>query len=134
MEALKLNQVNQRIEASEAMLEDSTFTMVCLNRLQLNDVSAVDIRITNANLTNLEIEGAQLGGAFLHNIGMPLKGHPHYDENAKQQPLHFESCDLNGTTINNCDLSNVSINNCNTIGMYINGILVYDLLKAYQRI
>jgi uncharacterized protein YjbI with pentapeptide repeats len=133
MEALKLNQVNQRIEASKAMLEDSTFTMVCLNRLQLNDVSAVDIRITNANLTNLEIEGAQLGGAFFHNIGMPPKGHPHYDENAQQQqPLQIENCDLNGTTISNCDLSNVSISNCNTKGMFINGILVDDLLRAYN--
>jgi uncharacterized protein YjbI with pentapeptide repeats len=130
MEALKLNQVNQRIEANEAMLEDSTFTMVCLNRLQLNDVSAVDVRITNANLTNLEIEGAQLGGAFFHNIGMPPKGHPHYDENAQQQPLQFENCDLNGTTISNCDLSNVSISNCNTKGMFINGILVDDLFKS----
>ena len=32
------------------------------------------MKIINANLSDLEIEGAQLGGAYIHNIGMTING------------------------------------------------------------
>ncbi len=99
-------------------------------------------KITNANLSDLEIEGAQLGGAFIHNIGMPPKGHPLYDAAAKQRPPRFEDCYLAGTSITNCNLSGVVINDCNlsgvviddcnVTGMKINGILMEDLLQVYK--
>lgn len=162
MEIIEIKDTRKQIDASKAILEDSKFTMVYLNRLQMNDVAVIDAKITNANLSNLEIEDAQLGGAYFHNIGIPPEGHPYYDPNAKQRPLRFENCDLQGSGITNCNLSKVSINDCNlskvnisdcnlssldlndcnladvsisdcnTKGMKINGILVDDLLKAYQ--
>jgi uncharacterized protein YjbI with pentapeptide repeats len=133
METLEIKRDNKQIIASESMLEDSKFTMVCLNRTQLNDIAATDVKISDANLSDLEIEGAQLGGAYIHNIGMPPEGHPFYDPNAKQRPLKFEDCDLNGSEIINCDLTNVALRDCNTAGMTINGILVDDLLLAYNK-
>jgi uncharacterized protein YjbI with pentapeptide repeats len=133
METIEIKSDKKQIIASESMLEDSRFTMVCLNRTQLNDIAATDVKINDANLSNLEIEGAQLGGAYIHNIGMPPKGHPFYDPNAKQRPLKFEDCDLNGSEIINCDLSDVTLRNCNTTGMTINGVLVDDLLQAYNK-
>ncbi|MFA6083133.1 pentapeptide repeat-containing protein [Mucilaginibacter sp.] len=133
METIEIKKDNKQIIASESMLEDSKFTMVCLNRTQMKDIAATNVKISDANLSNLEIEGAQLGGAYIHNIGMPPEGHPFYDPNARQRPLKFENCDLNGSEIINCDLSNVTLSNCNTAGMTINGILVDDLLKAYNK-
>jgi uncharacterized protein YjbI with pentapeptide repeats len=133
METIEIKSDKKQIIASESMLEDSRFTMVCLNRTQLNDIAATDVKINDANLSNLEIEGAQLGGAYIHNIGMPPKGHPFYDPNAKQRPLKFEDCDLNGSEIINCDLSDVTLRDCNTTGMTINGVLVDDLLQAYNK-
>ncbi|MDB4920125.1 pentapeptide repeat-containing protein [Mucilaginibacter sp.] len=100
-----------------------------MNNASIEDVSATGVKIMDANLSDLEIEGAQLGGAYIHNIGMPPEGHPAYDPAAKQRPLKFENCDLNGSNIINCDLSNVNITECNLTGMKINGILVEDLLK-----
>ena len=105
------------------MLSNSTF----------HDVAMTNVKIVDANLSNLEIEGAQLGGAYIHNIGMPPKGHQMYDTAAKQRPLRFEDCDFNGSTITNCNLSSVSISDCNLYGMTINGILVEDLLKNYDK-
>ena len=96
------------------------------------DVSATGLKITDANLSDLEIENAQLGGAYIHNIGMPPEGHPAYNADAKHRPLKFENCDLNGSTITDCNLSNVNITDCNLNGMRINGILVVDLLKVYN--
>jgi len=132
MESLDIKNEQKKLTITEAMIVDSTITMSCINGLQLNDVSATGVKIINANLSDLEIEGAQLGGAYIHNIGLPPKGHPYYDPNARQRPLKFKDCDLNASIITNCDLSDVTINNCNIAGMTINGVLVSDLLNAYN--
>jgi uncharacterized protein YjbI with pentapeptide repeats len=122
-ELITIAETKKTIRATRAMIDGSYF----------NDVSAKNVKIINANLSDLEIEGAQLGGAFIHNIGMPPEGHPFYDPNAKQTPLKFEDCDLTGSSFTNCNLSTVSIDDCNLAGMKINGILVEDLLQAYNK-
>jgi uncharacterized protein YjbI with pentapeptide repeats len=73
MESLDIKNEQKKLTITEAMIVDSTITMSCINGLQLNDVSATGVKIVNANLSDLEIEGAQLGGAYIHNIGMPPK-------------------------------------------------------------
>ncbi len=105
----------------------------CIDSSYFEDVCATGVKLTDANLSDLEIDGAQLGGAYIHNIGMPPKGHPAYDPEARQRPLRFDNADLHGSTITNCNLSNVSIDDCKVEGMKINGILVEELLKAYQK-
>ncbi|WP_374949327.1 hypothetical protein [Mucilaginibacter sp.] len=132
METIEIKQSEKQIIASEAMLLNSSFNMVCLNGTSFNDISATNVKIADANLSDLEIEGAQLGGAYIHKIGMPPEGHPAYDPNKKQRPLRFEDCDLNNSSIHNCDLSGVAITDCNTAGMTVNGIAVDELLKAYK--
>jgi uncharacterized protein YjbI with pentapeptide repeats len=116
--------------------EDCKILMVksaMLNNSQFDDVAMTNVKIANANLSDLEIEGAQLGGAFIHNIGMPPKDHPMYDPEARQRPLRFEDCDLNNSTLTNCNLSGVIVNDCNIQGMKINGIAVEELLVSYER-
>jgi uncharacterized protein YjbI with pentapeptide repeats len=122
----------QKLKVSATSISDSTFSQVCGERLLFNDVSLIGSKIINANLSDLEIEGAQLGGAYLHNIGMPPKGHPAYDVNAKQRPLVFEECDLSNSRITHCNLSGIEITYCNMHNMKINGISVEDLLKTYN--
>jgi uncharacterized protein YjbI with pentapeptide repeats len=119
---IKISEDCKILKVTRAMIDNSYF----------EDIKATGIKITNANLSDLEIEGAQLGGAYIHNIGMPPKGHPLYNPTFKQRPLKFEDCDLNGSSITNCNLSNVTISGCNLTGMKINGILVTDLLKGYS--
>jgi|GEM_PF-363979 len=123
---------NDIIEITEAKKVIKVKTAM-IDRSQFEDISARNLKITNANLSDLEIEGAQLGGAFIHNIGMPPKGHPFYDPDARQRPLRFDNCDLHGSIITNCDLAGVDISNCNIDGLKINGVLVDDLLKAHHR-
>ncbi|HVW95284.1 MAG TPA: pentapeptide repeat-containing protein [Mucilaginibacter sp.] len=120
------------LEVKCSDISGSEFTQFCMNNSLITDVSATNVKISDANLSDLEIEGAQLGGAFIHNIGMPPVGHPMYNPEARQRPLKFENCDLNGSTITNCDLSNVQITDCNLNGFMIEGIAVEDLLKAYK--
>jgi uncharacterized protein YjbI with pentapeptide repeats len=121
MEKIEINNDCKIISATQAMLSNSTFF----------DVAMANVKITNANLSDLEIEGAQLGGAYIHNIGLPPKGHPMYQEGTRQRPLRFEDCDLHDSTLTNCDLSGVEIKDCKISGLKINGILIEELLNQH---
>ncbi|WP_426667049.1 pentapeptide repeat-containing protein [Mucilaginibacter sp. McL0603] len=123
METIEINEDCKILLVTRAMLNDSRF----------QDVAMMNVKIIDANLSDLEIEGAQLGGAYIHNIGMPPKGHPMYDVNASQRPLRFENCDLHNSTITNCNLSGVVLRDCNISGMIINGIPVDKLLSEYEK-
>ncbi|ANE48713.1 hypothetical protein SY83_03885 [Paenibacillus swuensis] len=104
-----------------------------LSGANFKDVNMSRMFITDANLSDLEIDGAQLGGAYIHNIGLPPKGHPAYREDqGRQRPLRFEMCEMAGSTITSSDLSGVNIEGCNIEGLTIDGIDVSKLLKRYQ--
>jgi uncharacterized protein YjbI with pentapeptide repeats len=120
---IQLSETKKILKVKRAMIDGSSF----------NDISAKNMKIVNANLSDLEIEGAQIGGAFIHNIGMPPKGHPMYDPDARQRPIRFENCDLRNSTLTNCNLENLVIDDCNLKGLKINGILLEDLLKTFSK-
>ncbi|WEA00078.1 pentapeptide repeat-containing protein [Mucilaginibacter sp. SJ] len=130
---ISITEAKKILDVKMSMLNGSTLEQVMMNNASFKDVCITGLKITDANLSDLEIEGAQLGGAYIHNIGMPPEGHPAYNPTAKQRPLKFESCDLQGSTITDCNLSGVNISDCNLNGMKINGIDVADLLKVYQK-
>jgi uncharacterized protein YjbI with pentapeptide repeats len=132
MEQIKIENDRKQLLVTDSCVDDSKFVCGSLQRLYFEDINMSNTKIINANLSDLEIEGAQLGGAYIHNIGLPPEGHPFYDPHAKQRPLRFEDCNLSNSSITNCDLSNLTISHCNLSGMKINGILVESLLKAFE--
>ncbi|HTK19631.1 MAG TPA: pentapeptide repeat-containing protein [Mucilaginibacter sp.] len=119
MDTIEIKEDCKIIIANKAMLNNSDFL----------DVAMANVKIVNANLSDLKIEGAQLGGAYIHNVGMPPKDHPMYDPEARQRPLRFEDCDLNNSKFSNCDLSGVELTDCNIKGLKINGIAIDDLIN-----
>jgi len=131
-EQLDLIETTKILNVKWSNINGSKFREFCMDNSTIVDVSAKNVKISDANLSDLEIEGAQLGGAYIHNIGMPPEGHPAFDPAAKQRPLKFENCDLNSSVITDCNLSGVAISDCNLAGMTINGILVENLLKVYK--
>lgn len=132
-EVIAIKETQKVLDVKCAMLNGSTFEQMMMNNAIFKDVCITNLKIEDANLSDLEIKYAQLGGAYIHDIGMPPEGQPAYDPNAKQRPLRFEDCDLQGSTITNCNLSGVCITDCDITGMKINGIDVAELLKAYQQ-
>lgn len=121
------------LDVKHADLDGSQFETVKMCHAQFKQVWMASLKIVDANLSDLEIDGAQIGGAYIHHIGMPRKGNPAYVENAKQRPVRFEDCELEGSTITNCDLKHVAFNNCDMEGATINGILITDLLDNYHK-
>lgn len=104
------------INAKYACFDYSKFVATGAEHMTFDDVSLVGTKITNANLSKLEINGAQMGGAYIHNIGIPKEGDPHYNPETTGQPVRFENCELRGSQISNCDLSNVDIQDCELMG------------------
>jgi uncharacterized protein YjbI with pentapeptide repeats len=140
MEVLKIREAEKQLDAHDFNLENSKFVMgslrnsrfedLCLESVTFFDINGSKMKIINANLSDLEIEGAQLGGAYIHNIGMPPKDHPLYVEGARMRPVKFDDCDLSNSTFHDCNLSGVELKNCNITGMTINGIPVERLLAG----
>jgi uncharacterized protein YjbI with pentapeptide repeats len=153
MERLEIKQTNKQLDVKEADLSKSQIFMAMLKDCHFENVTLAGTKIMDADLSDLEIEGAQIGGGYIHNIGMPPKGHPMYDPAAKMRPVVFEDCaligsifqncnmsgvtvtdcNLGGVTIADCNLSGVALRDCNITGMTIEGIPVEELLQAYRK-
>lgn len=131
-EHLEIRDTWKVIHAKHACFDYSKFVATGAEHMIFEDVSLVGTKITNANLSNLEIDGAQMGGAYIHNIGIPKEGDLHYNPKTAGQPIRFEYCELRGSQISNCDLTNVEILDCKLMGMKINGIPVEELLRVYE--
>ena len=123
MDTIEIREDCKVIFAKNAMLNNSIFF----------DVAMANVKIKDANLSDLEIEGAQLGGAYIHHVGMPPKDHPMYDPEAHQRPLRFEDCDLHASAFINCDLNGVELTGCNINGLKINGIAIDDLISECRK-
>ncbi len=131
-EVITIKETQKKLDVKCAVINGSTLEQVMMNNASFRDVCITNLKIEDANLSDLEIQYAQLGGAYIHDIGMPPEGHSAYDPNVKQRPLKFENCYLAGSVIIDCNLSNVEIADCNLTGMKINGIEVGELLRVYK--
>jgi uncharacterized protein YjbI with pentapeptide repeats len=132
MNQFEIKNTDALIVVETACIDGSTFKRGSLQRLHFEDINMAGSKIINANLSDLEIEGAQLGGAYLHNIGMPPEGHPYYERNAKQRPLLLEDCNFENSEIRNCNFSGVALSGCELRGMTIDGMLVDELIRYYH--
>jgi uncharacterized protein YjbI with pentapeptide repeats len=74
--------------------------------------------VSNARLTGSTFHNVCLGGAAFDDINL--------------QDSTFHNINLAGARFEDVNMSNVQISNVHLTGMTINGILVADLLKAYQ--
>ncbi|WP_028610906.1 pentapeptide repeat-containing protein [Paenibacillus harenae] len=132
MERVEVTNTMKQLGVNNACVTDSTFVNVDASRLYMENINLSGTKITDANMSDLEIDGAQLGGAYIHNIGLPPEDHPNYEPGKTQRPLRFENCMLSGSTITDCNLTDVEITDCNITGLKINGIVIEELLKEYS--
>lgn len=133
METIQITDTSKQLEVKNACVDGSSFVNVSLAGTNFSDINMSGVKISNANMSYLEIEGAQLGGAYIHNIGMPPEGHPTYKPGAKMNTLKFENCNFTGSEITNCNLAGIHISDCNVKGMRINGYLLDDLMREYEK-
>jgi len=132
-ERLEIMNAWKVIEAKHACFDYSKIEASGAEHMQWEDVSLAGTKITNANMSHFEVDGAQMGGAYIHNIGIPKEGDLHYNPDTANLPVRFEHCEFEGAQFTKCVLSNVELIDCDVTGMKINGILVEDLLKLISK-
>jgi uncharacterized protein YjbI with pentapeptide repeats len=105
---MEMKDQNQKLTVRYSNIKGSEFDCAELSESKFTNVDMSRVFINDANLSDLEIFEAQLGGAYIHGIGLPPAGHPAYREDqGEQRPLRFEHCELAGSTITSCNLKNV---------------------------
>ena len=116
--------------ARMADISGSVFQDVNLAGAEFENVNMSQARLHDINLSDVTISAANLGGAHFRHIG------PAPDPSGKQErqkAITFEEAQLGDSTFRKVDLSNVKIIDCNLQGMTIDGVLVTDLIAAYQK-
>ena len=117
-------------DSSVQSIAGSKFHDTNMERSDFNNVNLSNTTFNNINMSDINISAAQMGGAKFKHIGPP----PDKDgKQERQRPVTFEEMMLCDSTFLRVDMSNVKISECNTDGMTINGILVSDLLSAYNK-
>jgi hypothetical protein len=111
-------------------LAGAQFHRANMTGADLEDVNLSNARFHNVNLSNVTITAAQMGGAAFRHIGPPPDAAGHQE---RQRPVRFEEMMLCDSTFRKVDLSNVRIAECDVTGMTIDGVLVTDMVAAFQR-
>jgi len=110
-------------------LSGTEFFDVNLSEAKFDYINMSNASFRNMNLSDLQLHAVQMGGAKFTHMGI----HPEADGTVpKQRPMGFEECDFNNSSFTRCDLSGANLSDCDLEGTRINGILVSDLLKAYE--
>ena len=87
---------------------------------------------------SLEVVGADLGGSAFDDVAMARSRMSNADlsmlslRNANVRGAVFEDVDLTGASFRNTRLADVELADCCVDGMRIDGVLVTELLKAYE--
>lgn len=125
MEKTECYQVNLAGSSfSNSNLMDTHFNNCNLSHSKFQNINFKHSLYADLNLSHSKIRLVTLGGVrFIDtNLG---------DD---KEPLSFERCDLQGTTISNSNLRNLQINNCDLTGMTVDNIPVEKLLEVYYQV
>lgn len=112
-----------------ANLAGTRFHNANLTGADFDDVNLSNARFHNVNLSNAVVTAAQIGGASFKHIGPPPDSE---GVQARQRPVRFEEMMLCDSTFRKVDLSNVRITDCDLTGTTVDGVLVTDMLAAYN--
>ena len=92
-QAIQLEKVRQRVQATDADMSGSTFNNVNLGRAAFNDVNLAEATVQNANLFKLRISNANLSCVSIadsNTEGMTIDAIPVADLNGRLQGRSIE--------------------------------------------
>jgi uncharacterized protein YjbI with pentapeptide repeats len=118
--------MSEKYKVENKDIAGSQFRHVNMSGTVFEDIDLSGARFFNINLRGADIGAVDFGGASFScmNTG---EGHP-------RKPVVFNSIELDDCTIQNSFFRNTKLVNCDLTGMTIDGVLVTDMFKAYERI
>ncbi|MEQ3594245.1 GNAT family N-acetyltransferase [Bacillus albus] len=121
-------------EYYQVNLKNGSFVGSNMMNLKMSNCNVSQSNFRNINFRNSSYADLNLSGSKFDFV--TLGGVQFKDTNLGEDkdPISFNRCDLEGSTISNSNLKNIEIENCNISGMKINGIPVENLLELYNKV
>lgn len=125
------NMVNT--EYYQVNLKNSSFVSSNVMNMNMSNCNVSQSTYRNINFKNSSYADLNLSGSKFSLV--TLGGVQFKDTNLGEDkdPISFDRCDLEGSTISNSNLKNIKIENCDITGMKINGIPIESLLELYNQ-
>ena len=116
--------MSEQFNVERKDISDSQFRHVNMSGAVFEDVNLSGAKFFNINLRDADIGAVDFGGASFScmNTG----------EDRERRPVVFNSIELDDCTIRNSFFRNTKIINCDLTGMTIDGVLVTEMVKAYE--
>ncbi|AZQ47780.1 GNAT family N-acetyltransferase [Bacillus albus] len=121
-------------EYYQVNLKNGSFVGSNMMNLKMSNCNVSQSNFRNINFRNSSYADLNLSGSKFDFV--TLGGVQFKDTNLGEDkdPISFNRCDLEGSTISNSNLKNIEIENCDISGMEINGIPVENLLELYNKV
>ena len=117
-------------EFDDVCMEGTQFTNGNLSKVRFDNINLSHSKFHNINFSDVQFTAAQLGGTVFKHIGArPIED----GSQERQRPVTFEDAMLCDSVFRKVDLSNVQIIDCNIEGMTIDGVLVSEMIAAYEK-
>ncbi|HDX9630842.1 TPA: N-acetyltransferase [Bacillus cereus] len=121
-------------EYYQVNLKHSAFVGSNIMHMNMSNCNVSQSKFRNINLKRSLFADLNLSGSKFNLVtlgGVQFKNTSLGDE---KEPISFENCDLEDSTIHNSNLKNIEIVNCDMTGMKINGIPIENLLELYNKV
>ncbi|PFV76372.1 GNAT family N-acetyltransferase [Bacillus sp. AFS059628] len=121
-------------EYYQVNLKNGSFVGSDMMNMKMSNCNVSQSNFRNINFRNSSYADLNLSGSkfdFVTLGGVQFKDTSLGED---KDPISFNRCDLEGSTISNSNLKNIEIENCDISGMKINGIPVENLLELYNKV
>lgn len=121
-------------EYYQVNLKNSAFVGSNIMHMNMSNCNVSQSKFRNINFRNSSYADLNLSGSKFNLVtlgGVQFKNTSLGDE---KEPILFDNCSLEGSTIHNSNLKNIEIENCDITGMKINGIQIEKLLELYNKV
>jgi len=121
-------------EYYQVNLKNGSFVGSNMMNLKMSNCNVSQSNFRNINFRNSSYADLNLSGSKIDFVTLGGVQFKDTSLGEDKDPISFNRCDLEGSTISNCNLKNIEIENCDISGMKINGIPIENLLELYNKV
>ena len=118
-----------QVNFKKSLFVNSNIMNINISNCNVSQSKFRNINFRSSSYSDLNLSGSKFNLVTLG--GVQFKGTSLGDE---KEPILFDNCDLEGSTVLNRNLKNIEIENCDVPGMKINGIPIENMLELYNKV
>lgn len=121
-------------EYYQVNLKNSSFVGSNMMNMKMSNCNVRQSNFRNINFRNSSYADLNLSGSKFNFVTLGGVQFKDTSLGEDKDPISFNRCDLEGSTISNSNLKNMDIENCDITGMKINGIPIEKLFALYNKV